>query len=53
MSMMRRILRHVSGGVVASVVISYILDNYCFIAIEKSSARGARTHYLPIRIRTR
>ena len=49
MSMMRRLLRHVPGGVVASVMIYYILlDNYCFIAIEKNFARGARTHYLSI-----
>ena len=36
-----------------SVMISYILDNYFFIAIEKSFAPGARTHYLSIRIQTR
>ena len=54
MSMMTRILRHVPGGVVASVTISYILlDNYCFIAIEESFSRGARTYYLSIRIQTR
>ena len=30
----------------ASVMIYYILlDNYFFIAIEKSFSRGARTHY--------
>ena len=53
MSMMRRILRHVPGGVVAIALISYILlNNYCFIAIEKMLARGARTHYLSIRIQT-
>ena len=54
MSMMTRILRHVPGVVMASVMIYYILlDNYCFIAIEKSFSRGARTHYLSIRIQTR
>ena len=54
MSMMGRILRHVPGGVVASVMIYYILlDNYCFIAIEKNFERGVRTNYLSIRIQTR
>ena len=41
MSMMRRILRHVPGGVVASDMIYYILlDNYCFIR-EKFRAWGS------------